>query len=46
MITKIKLIETLDEVIRKGFPELMNEDFQTDFEKLDNALFEYGPLID
>jgi len=33
-----------DRVIKKGFPELMDDDIQIEYSDLDDALFEYGEL--
>lgn len=46
MIERIQLIETLDEVIMKGFPDLADEDIQTDFAKLEDALLEVTNLAE
>lgn len=38
------LDELRDEVIKTGFPELMDEDIQVEYKSLDDALFEYAGL--
>ncbi len=38
------LEELRDQVISRGFPELMAEDIQVEYKKLKDALFEYGRL--
>jgi hypothetical protein len=38
------LAKIRDRVIKKGFPELMNDDIQIEYSALDDALFEYGEL--
>ena len=38
------LDEIRDEIIKKGFPELLTEDIQAEYKPLKDALFEYGEL--
>lgn len=38
------LAKIRDRVIKKGFPELMNDDIQIEYSNLNDALFEYGEL--
>jgi len=38
------LAEIRDQIIQTGFPELLSEDIQTEYKKLDDALLEYCGL--
>jgi len=40
------LEEIRDHVIKRGFPELMAEDIQVEYKKLEDALLEYGGLTE
>ncbi len=39
-----KLAKIRDRVIKKGFPELMDDDIQIEYSSLNDALLEYGEL--
>ncbi len=40
------LVKLRDKVIRRGFMELVAEDIQVEYQKLDDALLEYGSLTE